>query len=66
MGEFDIPGLPVKFSDWPTPTDLKASRVGEDNEAVLREMLGLDDTEIAALYSEGVLLKAPGETAGSV
>jgi CoA:oxalate CoA-transferase len=66
LGEFDIPGLPVKFSDWPVPTNLKASRVGEDNEAVLREMLGLDDTEIAALYSEGVLLKAPGETAGGV
>jgi crotonobetainyl-CoA:carnitine CoA-transferase CaiB-like acyl-CoA transferase len=66
LGEFDITGLPVRFSDWPAPTDLRASRVGEDNEAVLREMLGLADTEIAALYAEGVLLKAPGETTPDV
>src|SRR5215469_4618823 len=26
--QFDIPGLPVKFSDWPDRTDLKASRLG--------------------------------------
>jgi CoA:oxalate CoA-transferase len=59
LGEFDIPGFPVKFSDWAPQTDLKASRVGEDNDGVLREMLGLSDREIAALYIEGVLLKAP-------
>jgi hypothetical protein len=29
-------------------------------------MLGLDDTEIAALYSEGVLLMGPAETTGGV
>jgi crotonobetainyl-CoA:carnitine CoA-transferase CaiB-like acyl-CoA transferase len=60
LGEFDLPGMPVKFSDWPDRTELKASTVGEDNEAVLREMLTLSDAEIAALYSEQVLLKAAG------
>ena len=44
--QFDIPGLPVKFSDWPDRTDLKASRLGEDNEAILSEMLGLSTGEI--------------------
>ena len=58
LGEFDIPGFPVKFSDWAPRTDLKASRVGEDNEAVLNELLGLSAREIEALYAEGVLLKA--------
>jgi CoA:oxalate CoA-transferase len=58
LGEFDMPGVPVKFSDWPERTDLKASRVGEDNETVLREMTGLSDAEIARLYSEQVLIKA--------
>jgi CoA:oxalate CoA-transferase len=57
LGEFDIPGFPVKFSDWAPRKDLKASRVGEDNGAVLRELLNLTDREIEALYSEGVLLK---------
>ena len=65
FGEFDLPGFPVKFSDWPDRTDLKASRLGEDNEAVLREMLALSDAEIAELYAEQVLLRAPAvEEAG--
>src|SRR5579859_4358680 len=59
FGEFDIPGFPVKFSAWPERTDLKASRLGEDNEAILHEMIGVSDTEIAALYAEKVLLKGP-------
>lgn len=61
FGEFDIPGFPVKFSDWPDRTDLKASRLGEDNEAILHEMLELSDAEIAQLYAENVLLKRPGK-----
>ena len=59
FGEFDIPGFPVKFSDWPERTDLKASRLGEDNEAILREMLGASEAEIEALYAEKILLKGP-------
>jgi len=48
----------VKFSAWPDRTDLKASRLGADNEAVLSEMLGLSSGQIAKLYSDGVLLRA--------
>jgi CoA:oxalate CoA-transferase len=59
IGEFDIPGMPVKFSSFPTRTDVKASRVGEDNDSILREVLGLSDPEIAALYADQVLLRAP-------
>ncbi len=59
FGEFDIPGFPVKFSDYPDRTDLKASRVGEDNEAVLRDVIGLSDAEIEALYGQEILLKGP-------
>ncbi len=58
FGEFDIPGFPVKFSDWPDRTDLKASRLGEDNDAILREMLAISDTELNELYGSNVLLKA--------
>lgn len=57
LGEFDIPAVPVKFSDWPDRTEVKASRVGENNDAVLREMLSLPDNELAELYAEGVLLR---------
>jgi len=57
IGEFDIPGMPVKFSAWPDRTDVKASRIGEDNDAVLREVLGMSPAEISALYDQGVLLR---------
>jgi len=63
--QFDIPGLPVKFSDWPDRTDLKASRLGEDNEAVLSEMLGLSESEISQLYADQVLLKRPAEASAA-
>ena len=59
LGEFDIPGMPVRFSSFPTRTDVKASRVGEDNAPILREVLGLSDREIAALHAEQILLRAP-------
>jgi CoA:oxalate CoA-transferase len=59
LGELDIPGMPVKFSGWPQKSDVKASRLGEDNETVLRELLGLSDREIAALYDERVLMHDP-------
>jgi crotonobetainyl-CoA:carnitine CoA-transferase CaiB-like acyl-CoA transferase len=59
IGEFDIPGMPVKFSTWPDRTDVKASRVGADNAAVLRELAGLSDEQISELHREGVLIAAP-------
>jgi CoA:oxalate CoA-transferase len=60
LGEFDVPGMPVKFSDWPDRLALKAARLGESNEDVLREVLGLSNDEIAALNAEGVLLRNEG------
>jgi CoA:oxalate CoA-transferase len=59
LGEFDLPGMPVKFSRWPDRTDLKASRVGADNATILSEVLGMPAAEIEELYREQVLLTAP-------
>ena len=59
LGEFDLPGMPVKFSRWPDRTDLKASRVGADNAAILSEVLGMTTAEIEELYRAQVLLAAP-------
>ncbi len=55
LGDFAVPGMPVRFSDWPVPTGLKADLMGEHNEDVLAE-LGLSQAEIAGLYSDGVLV----------
>jgi CoA:oxalate CoA-transferase len=59
LGEFDIPGMPVKLSAWPPRQDLKAPLMGEDNETVLKALLELPDEEIASLYAEGVLARDP-------
>jgi CoA:oxalate CoA-transferase len=59
LGAFAIPGAPVKFSRWPERTDLRADLLGAHNEAVLKELVGLTDAEIAALYDDGVLVRDP-------
>jgi len=57
LGEFDIPGFPVKFSAWQPDARPRAARLGENNETVLQEILGLSDTEISQLYDAGVLVQ---------
>jgi CoA:oxalate CoA-transferase len=59
IGAFDIPGLPVKFSRWAARADVRADRLGEHNEEVLKELVGLSDAEIASLYEEKVLVIDP-------
>jgi CoA:oxalate CoA-transferase len=59
IGEFDIPGVPVKFSQWPDSTAVAADLLGEHNEEVLRGLLALSDSDIAALYVDKVLVRDP-------
>jgi CoA:oxalate CoA-transferase len=58
IGDFVVPGMPARFSEWPPATDLRADMVGESNEAVLRQ-LGLTDDEVRALYEEKVIVRDP-------
>jgi len=59
IGEFDIPGLPVKFSRWVDRSDIAADRLGEHNEEALRALLSLTDKEIASLYADKVIVRDP-------
>jgi crotonobetainyl-CoA:carnitine CoA-transferase CaiB-like acyl-CoA transferase len=59
IGEFDIPGLPAKFSRWSDRNDLAADRLGEHNEAILRELLSLSDADIAGLYADKTIVRDP-------
>nr|WP_198046792.1 CoA transferase [Cupriavidus taiwanensis] len=68
VGEFQIPGPPARFSAWQYASALKADLLGEHNEQVLKDIAGLSEAEIDALYAEGVLVRdglldAAGETA---
>jgi crotonobetainyl-CoA:carnitine CoA-transferase CaiB-like acyl-CoA transferase len=58
-GSMLIPGFPLRFSDAPDLPDLVAAEVGEHNETVLADLLGLDSESVAALEEEGILYRRP-------
>ena len=64
IGEFDIPGLPVRFSGWSTSDNLCAGLLGEHNDEVLSQIAGLSAAEIRDLYEGQVLVRDPLAEAG--
>jgi CoA:oxalate CoA-transferase len=56
LGEFAVPAMPVRFSDWHPQADVKADMLGEHNEAILAE-ISLTPAEIETLYREKVLVR---------
>ncbi|MBI2799993.1 MAG: CoA transferase [Gammaproteobacteria bacterium] len=59
-GTFQIPGMPLKFSEFPDDLPLEAPTIGQHNADVLREWLGRSEQEIAALRAANILQE--GET----
>jgi len=59
LGEFEIPGMPVKFSRWPEKKELAADLLGAHNEELLRTLAGLSETSVRELYDEGVVARDP-------
>ena len=57
LGKVALPGVPVKFSAWPDKTEVRAARLGEDNERVLHELLKMPDEQIKQLYADGILVR---------
>jgi crotonobetainyl-CoA:carnitine CoA-transferase CaiB-like acyl-CoA transferase len=55
LGEFDLPGFPLRFSGYERHREMEAPTLGEHNEAVLRDYLGYSTDRINALQREGVL-----------
>ncbi|MBT6912939.1 MAG: CoA transferase [Rhodospirillaceae bacterium] len=56
LGDFIVPANPLRYSEGLPPPPTKAPMLGEDNHAVLRQHLGLDDDRLAELESAGVLV----------
>jgi len=56
-GKFQIPGMPLKFSEFPEDLPLEAPTLGQDNGDILRELLGRSDQEIEELRAAKVLLE---------
>jgi CoA:oxalate CoA-transferase len=55
LGEFELPGFALRFSDFPRPLELEAPFLGEHNGEVLRRYLGYTKEQVADLERRGVL-----------
>jgi crotonobetainyl-CoA:carnitine CoA-transferase CaiB-like acyl-CoA transferase len=58
-GTHPYPGFPVKFSETPTSIRRPAPTLGQDNEYILKELLGMTEVEIARLAEEEVIGTKP-------
>jgi crotonobetainyl-CoA:carnitine CoA-transferase CaiB-like acyl-CoA transferase len=59
LGEFKIPGFPLRFSGFPKEMEFDAPMLGEHNASVLEKHLGYDAIRVAKLEQAGVLHRAP-------
>ena len=57
VGEFDIPGLPLRFSHFPDDLPLKAHTLGQHNEEILTAYLKRLPEEVQQLRETGVLFE---------
>ncbi len=55
MGEFRIPVMPLRFSDFPDELPLQAVMLGENNREILSSYLGYSEARIDELYEAGVI-----------
>lgn len=60
LGRVLVPGMPIKFSDFPGDRPLAAQQLGEDNEYVACDLAGRTAGEYRALVDAGVLLHDRG------
>jgi len=57
-GELDVPGFPLKFSEFPEELPLQAPTLGQHNAEVLTKHLKRTPEEVKRLQAEGVLVEA--------
>ncbi len=57
VGEFDIPGMPLRFSRFPADLPLKAPALGQHNEEILTAYLKRSPEEVQQLREAGVLFE---------
>jgi crotonobetainyl-CoA:carnitine CoA-transferase CaiB-like acyl-CoA transferase len=55
----DVKGLPLAFSGAPVDIRRRAPELGEHNVEILRDLMGLDAAEIAALAADGIIGSKP-------
>lgn len=56
VGQLELPGLPLRFSAFPTPLKVQAPLLGEHNQEVLRDHLGYSEHRVKELEANGILV----------
>ena len=56
-GDLDVPGLPLKFSEFPEELPLEAPTLGQHNVEILTKYLGRTPEEVKKLQAEGVVVE---------
>jgi crotonobetainyl-CoA:carnitine CoA-transferase CaiB-like acyl-CoA transferase len=59
LGDFDVPGFALRFSDFPQRLELQAPLLGEHNEEILTTVLSYPAAQVRELERKGVLRSAP-------
>lgn len=54
-GQLQLPGFPLRFSEFPQMLELEAAFLGEHNQEILRNYLGYSAEQVKALEARGVL-----------
>src|SRR5260370_33851571 len=55
LGKFDVPGFPLRFSDFPDELALEMSTLGQHNAEILERYLGSSPEKVLQLERDGVL-----------
>jgi crotonobetainyl-CoA:carnitine CoA-transferase CaiB-like acyl-CoA transferase len=59
FGSYQVPGMPLRFSESPRHPDLQAAYLGEHNVEVFTRYAGLSESEVRQLEREGALIAKP-------
>jgi crotonobetainyl-CoA:carnitine CoA-transferase CaiB-like acyl-CoA transferase len=57
LGDFELPGFALRFSDFPRPLDLEAPFLDEHNEEISTRYLGYDADQVKQLERRGIVRK---------
>lgn len=59
LGDFDVPGFALRFSDFPELLELEAPFLGEHNRDILTAYLGYPTSRVSELEEKGILRSGP-------
>ena len=59
LGDFDVPGFALRFSQFPDRLELEAPFLGEHNSQVLTDYLGYSPDRVRELEKKGILRSGP-------